>query len=528
MDLQPHAEPEYTVVSTTNNANSAAYTGAFFPQATGFNICGGVFTSNVTNNVYNPPPEQPSGNINLIKEFKEMRSSPQSSLVDRQTPGASVRRVYMAKLEGRQSGHMTVVMYEGDGAQEAWNQDLANYETVRRPNIIQLYGLVNTRRLRGMVFHDGPDPRLSDIDFSLILSTYIIGYCIIETTEFEEAASYILDVFRKPPIDFTNPPIWIRPATGELCLDLALGGPGKSVELPRWWDTSVLRLENVTVDAPDSEDIIISSLGEAQFHQLCSELPIAQPQDLQSSTEHPAGPGIFRSDSQCGTWLRVTESLILPEKEIDWNDPYGKAPGELLPNSYDSGRADTLQLELRLSFWAHGIAKAWLAQANSIFAELEEEADIEVYVCVDELQFILRIADTRHVPEGYLFVCPPQDFHTGIEPQVHLYQWPVCPAYWSLDSTGADRLSTEDARMLGFPAIHIETTMFGYSWNRGVYNGLRRFHQGKGFDPFSREVARQLGYPLYEVLSDRVPFPARKGLCNFQDPEHCRELDHFL
>ncbi|KAJ6464479.1 hypothetical protein C8R45DRAFT_794667, partial [Mycena sanguinolenta] len=79
--------------------------------------------------------------------------------------------------------------------------------------------------------------------------------------------------------------------------------------------------------------------------------------------------------------------------------------------------------------------------------------------------------------------------------------WPACPAYWSLDPSGADRLSTEDARILGFPAIHIEGIMAGMSWDRSVYEGLRRFHEGKGFDPESQEeVTRQLGYPLYEVL----------------------------
>ncbi|KAJ6464496.1 hypothetical protein C8R45DRAFT_795380, partial [Mycena sanguinolenta] len=72
--------------------------------------------------------------------------------------------------------------------------------------------------------------------------------------------------------------------------------------------------------------------------------------------------------------------------------------------------------------------------------------------------------------------------------------------YWCLNLSGADRLSMEDARNLGFPAIHIETKMFGRSWDRSVYEGLRRFHEGKGFDPDSRDVARQLGYPLYEVL----------------------------
>ncbi|KAF7353175.1 hypothetical protein MSAN_01505100 [Mycena sanguinolenta] len=117
---------------------------------------------------FGQPPAQESsefrtirlGDINLIKEFKEMRFSLQSSLVGRQTPGASVRRVYTAKVEGRESDHMTVAIYQGDGAEETWNQHLANYESIRHPNIMQLYGLVSSKGLYAMVFHDGADPRL--------------------------------------------------------------------------------------------------------------------------------------------------------------------------------------------------------------------------------------------------------------------------------------------------------------------------------------------------------------------------------
>ncbi|KAF7330730.1 MFS general substrate transporter [Mycena sanguinolenta] len=132
------------------------------------------------------------GDVNLIKEFK-MCSSPQSSLVDRQTPGASVRRVYTAKLEGRDSGHMTVAMYEGDGAKKAWKQHLTKYEAVRHPNIVQLYGLISTKKLYAMVFHNELIPYhqfLRRFEHSPVLSTYIMAYC---STEFKEATSYIRD-----------------------------------------------------------------------------------------------------------------------------------------------------------------------------------------------------------------------------------------------------------------------------------------------------------------------------------------------
>ncbi|KAF7334349.1 hypothetical protein MSAN_02379800 [Mycena sanguinolenta] len=162
--------------------------------------------------------------------------SPRWSVVGHQTPGANVRRVYKAKLEGRESGHMTVAVYEGDGAEEAWNEHLANYESIRHPNVMQLYGLVSTKRLYAMVFHDELIPYdqfIRRFQHSHILSLYIV--------------------------DEVLPNSWIR---------------------------------------------------------------------------------------------------------------------------YDSHRTNTFLLELRPPFWEHGIAKAWLAQANCIFAELKETAHIKDYVCI--------------------------------------------------------------------------------------------------------------------------------------------------
>lgn len=117
-----------------------------------------------------------------------------------------------------------------------------------------------------------------------------------------------------------------------------------------------------------------------------------------------------------------------------------------------------------------------------------------------EITFILRCLPNTHStqgPEGYLFVCPPENFRTGVDS----FQWPNCPAYWSHDPSGTARLSTEDAKAFGFPVIHIETRVYGCSWDARVYEGLRRFHRGRGFDPDSQEAAIHLGYPLYKLSS---------------------------
>ncbi|KAF7353113.1 hypothetical protein MSAN_01498600 [Mycena sanguinolenta] len=479
----------------------------------------------------------PRGDVKLLKK---VRLSTESVVVGRQSRGVGVRRtVYHAKIRGDPET-VTVATYKGDGAEEEWQKDVAKYESIWDPRIMQLHGLVSGKGLYAMVFHDELIPYaqfLRRFKHSLVLSTYIIGYC---TTEWREATNYISDVFSQPPIEYIKVPGWIQPRSGQLCLDLVQGGIGMGSMMPAK-HYHVLRLENVTLDAldaPDSEAIIIASLSEDQYHKICCGYPFARTKWFQVSTAHAVGLGIFRLDSQYGTCVSITEPLqILPEEELHWEN-YGRAPDELLPNSwirYDSHQTNTLQLELRLPFSAHGITKAWLAQANCIFAELEETAHVEDYVCIYTVEFTLRIADKRDIPEGYLFVCSPQDFRIGTEPHVNLYQWPACPAYWSLDPSGAGRLSTEDAKNLGFPAIHIETRMHGYSWDHSVYRGLRQFHEGKGFNPDSREVARRLEYPLYEVSSNRVLFPARDvsdrpwpGDCEQDDLALCRSFGHYL
>ncbi|KAJ7775403.1 hypothetical protein B0H16DRAFT_1756734 [Mycena metata] len=91
-----------------------------------------------------------------------------------------------------------------------------------------------------------------------------------------------------------------------------------------------------------------------------------------------------------------------------------------------------------------------------------------------------------------------EDFQTGRTS----FRWPKRPAYWSLDPEGLEGLSVEEAERLGFPPFQLATTVVGKSWNASVYAGLRRFHQAKGYDPDSQEVAIHLGLPLVQLSRD--------------------------
>ncbi|KAJ7094170.1 hypothetical protein C8R44DRAFT_553525, partial [Mycena epipterygia] len=99
-------------------------------------------------------------------------------------------------------------------------------------------------------------------------------------------------------------------------------------------------------------------------------------------------------------------------------------------------------------------------------------------------------------PEGYLFLCPEEHLHDEHG------RWvlnPECPPYWSLDPSGNQRLSLEEASRLGFPSLTLESRVLMKSWHESVYPALSRFHAGKGFDSNSQDLARHLGHPLYKL-----------------------------
>jgi hypothetical protein len=110
-----------------------------------------------------------------------------------------------------------------------------------------------------------------------------------------------------------------------------------------------------------------------------------------------------------------------------------------------------------------------------------------------------------------------------ISPQ--LFRWPKCPAYWSLDPLGDVRLTSEEADNLGFPSITLTTTIPGYFYDASVYAGLRRFHESKGFDPDSQDVARHLGLHSLSCLVNS--HPVRLTMVNWTFPVLERSTNQF-
>ncbi|KAJ7237882.1 hypothetical protein B0H12DRAFT_101734 [Mycena haematopus] len=127
----------------------------------------------------------------------------------------------------------------------------------------------------------------------------------------------------------------------------------------------------------------------------------------------------------------------------------------------------------------------WMSQGNYIISQLGNSSNHEDYAIVEKVVFRLMISESSQpIPDGYLFLCPLDHFQVGPS----LFRWPDCPAYWSLDPLGINRLSMEDAHLLGFPSFEMTTGIQVMYWDESFYAGVRQFQQAKGSIPTARTL----------------------------------------
>ncbi|KAJ7081922.1 hypothetical protein C8R44DRAFT_652802 [Mycena epipterygia] len=153
----------------------------------------------------------------------------------------------------------------------------------------------------------------------------------------------------------------------------------------------------------------------------------------------------------------------------------------------------------------------WFAQADHIFNRLGITSNYEDYGAFEDhgefyiprtqlQQYWVKISEPRDTtPPSYLFLCPLGNLQPDIPSRCWASDW---PAYWSLDPTGVQRLSADEASARGLPAIEVGKEVDGIWWDSSVYDGLRQFHESKGFDPDTQDVAQYLGYPLFKLSSE--------------------------
>ncbi|KAF7375576.1 hypothetical protein MSAN_00445900 [Mycena sanguinolenta] len=472
-----------------SGTGSASYAGAFFPNSRHFVIEGGTFTS--YNSITDVPSDYlriPLGSIDLRNEIcLDVAAGIVSRNLKRR---GTIRRMYSARVECRNTP-MTVALFQGHDAEKEWRESVSVHSRLRHPLILQIYATASSSGIHAAVYHDDLIPFeqfLESFRHSLILQVYIEAYRSSWTN------AKCSDIWAR--LYHTVP--WVRRSTGRLCVEI--------VPLPIPWVGSMAD-EVETLPPPAStqaqqESWVIASLAFHQWYSLCHRF-LTQHRLLEISTQAEVNLGsIIHWPVACQFEDATKMALVVPDpvRELRWNND---SLGTLLADgSVRCNSDDVFGMIIATTGHAHDAAVSWLSQANYILTQLKISSNYNDYVLINWVEFSLFISvPEKNPPTGYLFLCAAADFKTG----PNSFRWPDRPVYWCLNPSGRDPLTAEEASNLGFPPIELTATVHGFFWDDTVYAGLRKFHIGKGVDPDSHDVARELDYPFYELS---VPVPA--------------------
>ncbi|KAJ6502730.1 hypothetical protein C8R47DRAFT_1316722 [Mycena vitilis] len=504
-----HAPPPDSWPATTNViGHPGAVSSGMFSGAQNFTVTGHTL-QNITYAAPAVPLDYrmiPLGDLDLQREIR----------LDKDTGVVHLRRhaqrhIYSAKLQGQT---VTVAMYRGDGAAEKWQQEIGKYMSLRHPNIMQLYGAASWGGMYATVFHGDLIP------FKAFLNTYkdfpcldvfMYGYSYpqyqVSTLNFlvlipngpQEAAEYLFFTLEGAPWESMN---WIHRATGRLCVELA---PEDRTD-PTWLrgnsDSFIPLSDSMAMalfagNAPDIEVLVMDTPLDA-YHGVCY-LSLSSNSYVNIGTGENVHLGTLNLRPANNAFVEIAslpDAGVEPIFGVLWqNDP---VRGEPMENGWTRFNAREV-VGSDVDCWfilgnAWEITQFWLSQANYIFKRCQITSNLEDYGLVNEACFKLTIPTTKEVPAGFLLLCPIEDFRIDTS----TIGWPTRPAYWSFDPLGTHPLSMEEANKAGFPELQFATRVYRRSCDSSVYAGLRKFHEAKGFDPYSQDVARHLGLPLYQ------------------------------
>ncbi|KAF7344847.1 hypothetical protein MVEN_01646400 [Mycena venus] len=427
----------------------------------------------------------PLGDLDLRHEI---RLEPGSNTVFRRQECRCLRRIYSTRLYGHQS-NMTAAVYQGNNAAEVnleWQEELSKYSGIRHPNILQVFGTVNSSGLYATIFH--ADLVLAQRILEKYGDTHLSTVCcwVFIEREFLDASQYI-NAVSGTPLSSEDCTIWVRPSTGHLCVDL---NPSYSHELGVY--SRVLKSgTSLSPFEPHADSEIIASLN------------------FSISTHQPVRLGSTYYCTAEADFANASEIAYIPEcklRDHDW-----RARGEVLVLENGWTRCASLWTPVmpratvsRTVYISPGSLYLGLrTQITSSVASISPQTIMIMAIFIQSLRYQLNfLKSSDSIPPGYLFLCPFANLQCDIPVQFRI---PDCGAYWSLDPGGVERLSTEEATNFGFPMLEWELKVAGYSWDGTLYAGLRQFHQGKGFDPDNQDLARHLDYPSYQISSEHDP-----------------------
>ncbi|KAF7330672.1 hypothetical protein MSAN_02452500 [Mycena sanguinolenta] len=380
LTIQPNSNPEFLSPAS-----------GMFSHSQQFTVMGKTFT-NITKNYVAAPglPSDfrmiPMGDIDLRREIRVDECTGVVNSQPRER--ACVRRIHSAKaiIAGRKS-RVTVAIYQGNGAEKEWRQDIAKYMSLRQVPfirilfrfVVQLVQTVYTPQFSMMISY-----RFSR--FWIIIEIPIFGRTCRKNEDFSEVRNYIAFEFHRSIYseECTN---WIRRSTGRLCTELT---PANDNDYALWrslslhWDppeSPLSGLHNLGLGA-ETVTTFIDSLTLEQYHRICAwHLGQLMIMDVSAFTTVNLGAVFLCSGDRLED---SNEIVFLPNAEAlslgDWRI-VGGGTAHVMLNGWTRFQAgDVLNRTLSICLTLFPDRNVWLAQANHIFRRLHVMPNFQNYV----------------------------------------------------------------------------------------------------------------------------------------------------
>ncbi|KAF7350057.1 hypothetical protein MVEN_01307400 [Mycena venus] len=480
-----------------------------------------------------------------IVEYREIRRRKTKPLVRRERRVVGKRKICQVRVPGR-PGTLTAVLYKGTEF-EKWRTEAEKHETFRDPSLVQLYAVTVSRALNALIYTDRklPLPLGTDFDHSKsavgliplrdvrelhvgspLAATYVeygIKRDLYAAFEYWQSTTGTWLLSPGAP-NYTS---WIRVSTGRLCIDVGESFSDiKHLDVKSLVRDPVSRATSIGYCETGLVSRLVSCLHLDDIHvMLCSRSGYEMTEVTFRSGHVALGTIWPTSDVRevigCLDLLRLPTPIgpqdIVRQPWSYWDNGLKTpcSPKDVMPNGWrrvtlppnmQNAHHLTTRMKIQTSK-RREMQKCWLSQANSILCAHSNKdvrncwipggVKFRISIWYPEDNCALRGTFMTDTPssEIYLFIFRPHvEFLAGY-PVINVPQ-PREALYWSFDPRGKTKMTSEMAEKIGVPYVFFESWVTGTSWSQKDYNILAEFHRTKGFDPFSRKVAAELGYPI--------------------------------
>uniref|UniRef100_A0A0W0GDN8 Protein kinase domain-containing protein n=1 Tax=Moniliophthora roreri TaxID=221103 RepID=A0A0W0GDN8_MONRR len=457
------------------------------------------------------------------------------------------RVISVAKLYDDKDNHEFLhVQYHGQDAYKEFKRDFRQFSSIKHPNFVQLYGYNNAHRtLPALIFCDGAVPpipleriicargRPSSILFAYF--SYQLGMQHLAGNNYDSV--------------FAIDQLWIEPRSSAL-----LRGPHIQSHYGDWavpairsnstssYNFTPLRFQTYD-DTQSILDYLTKSLATRTILQgihwshgdpVFEETDVSVLPSLHTVYNRRHGKPIAR-------WAKVKFRHQLQyvcdvpdairEGQIVMAD--GSVRFTVTQTDLQHFEAITLTYTPSSAEETSVFVDSWLTQAHGVFSQLGiHRGECEEYCLLHGFHLSFHRFEECALREGntniaqdtrpvYLFIRPvPQPSDGG---EICRFWAKSRKYYWSLDESGIHdpKMSEATQKSMGLPSFASKINVIHRGWVRDAYGVVQKIHSVHGFNPVTTDLARSLGLPILDVISDddrfkdcedfEVDLPASEG-----------------